>query len=244
MSKHLKTRSHRATAVGALAAATVLLLAGPASAHVTVQPSSAPADATDQSFSFRVPDEQDNANTVKVEVDFPTDHPIPSVSLATVPGWTDEIKTTKLATPIHTDDGDITDVVSQVVWTGGQITPGHYQDFAIAIGQLPTGTDQVVFKALQTYNNGQIVRWIDVPKDGQPEPEHPAPTLHLSAAAAGTPSAGAKASAPASPSTAAAKSSSSDSTARTLGIVGIVVGIAGALIGVLGRRRGAASSGK
>ncbi|MDH6577832.1 YcnI family protein [Kitasatospora sp. MAP5-34] len=242
MSKHLKTRSHRVAAATALAATTVLLVAGPASAHVTVQPSSVAKDATDQTFAFRVPNEDDKASTVKVEVDFPTDHPVPSALVAPVPGWTDQIQTTKLATPIHTDDGDITDVVSQVVWTGGQIAPGHYQDFTVDLGALPTGTDKVVFKALQTYNNGNIVRWIEESKDGQPEPQHPAPVLELTAAEGTTanPSPAANSNPtgnPTSTPTAAAKTDSSDSTARTLGIVGIVVGLAGALAAVLGRRR-------
>ncbi|MFE0464545.1 DUF1775 domain-containing protein, partial [Kitasatospora sp. NPDC058965] len=181
------TTTSKLAAATALAGAAVLATALPAAAHVTVQPSSVAANATDQTFAFRVPNEQDNANTTKVEIDFPTDHPIPSALVAAVPGWTDQIQTTKLATPIHTDDGDITDVVSQIVWTGGQITPGHYQDFTVDFGALPDGADQVVFKALQTYSDGSIVRWIDQTKPGQPAPEHPAPVLTLTRPPEATP---------------------------------------------------------
>ncbi|MFJ2189975.1 YcnI family protein [Kitasatospora sp. NPDC087861] len=240
---------NRFAAASALGAAAVLLVAGPASAHVTVQPSSVPKNATDQTFAFRVPNENDKASTVKVEVDFPADHPIPSAMVAAVPGWTDQVQTTKLATPIHTDDGDITDVVSQIVWTGGQIAPGHYQDFTVDLGALPDGTDKVVFKALQTYSDGNIVRWIEEPQDGQKEPEHPAPVLKLTAATAATggdaPAAAPSAKAgPAEQSTATAKNGDSDSTARGLGIAGIVVGVLGAVAGlVLGRRRGTGSTG-
>ncbi|QEU99217.1 YcnI family protein [Streptomyces viridifaciens] len=237
----------RLAAAFALGAATVLAAAVPASAHVIVQPNSVPKNATDQTFAFRVPDEDDKNSTVKVEIDFPTDHPIPSVKVAPVPGWTDAIQTTKLATPIHTDDGDITDAVSQVVWTGGQIAPGHFQDFTVDLGALPDGTDKVVFKALQTYSDGTVVRWIEEPQDGQPEPKNPAPVLKLTAATAGdsdapAPSAAASAKAdpaPANPtSTATAKASGSDSTARALGIAGIVVGVLGAVAGVVIGRRG------
>ncbi|MFE5587752.1 YcnI family protein, partial [Kitasatospora sp. NPDC056531] len=233
--------SNRLAAATALGAAAVLLIAGPASAHVTVQPSSVPKNATDQTFAFRVPNEDDKNSTVKVEIDFPTDHPIPSALVAPVPGWTDQIQTT---------DGDITDVVSQIVWTGGQIAPGHYQDFTVDLGALPDGTDKVVFKALQTYGDGNIVRWIDEAQDGQKEPEHPAPVLKLTAATAAiaatgglaTPAPSAAATAPAA-STAAAKASSSDSTARTLGIAGIVVGVLGAVTGVVLGRRGRKADG-
>ncbi|MFC6593543.1 YcnI family protein [Kitasatospora paranensis] len=236
------TRARRVAATTALAAAALLTLAGPASAHVTVQPSSVAKDATDQTFAFRVPDENEKAGTVKVEIDFPTDHPIASAMVAPVPGWTDQIRTTRLAAPIHTDDGDITDVVSQIVWTGGRITPGHFQDFTVDFGALPDGTDKVVFKALQTYDDGSVVRWIEEPKDGQPEPEHPAPVLRLTAANASDDAASAKP-APAAPSAPAgaggttAGSASSDSTARGLGVAGIVVGVVGAAAAfALGRR--------
>ncbi|MEU7096403.1 YcnI family protein [Kitasatospora aureofaciens] len=205
-----------------------------------------PKNATDQTVAFRVPNEDDKNSTVKVEIDFPTDHPIPSVKVAPVPGWTDSIRTTKLATPIHTDDGDITDAVSQVVWTGGQITPGHFQDFTVDLGALPDGTDKVVFKALQTYSDGTVVRWIEEPQAGQPEPKNPAPVLKLTAATPGdsdAPAPGAAAGAKADPtpanttSTDTAKASGSDSTARALGVAGIVVGVLGTAASfVLGRR--------
>ncbi|MFD8786860.1 YcnI family protein [Kitasatospora sp. NPDC059599] len=229
----------RLAAACALGAAVVLGAAAPASAHVIVQPSSVPKDATDQTFAFRVPNEDDKNSTVKVEIDFPTDHPIPSVKVAPLPGWTDAIQTTKLATPIHTDDGDITDAVSQVVWTGGQITPGHFQDFTVDLGALPDGTDKVVFKALQTYGDGTVARWIEEPQAGQPEPKNPAPVLKLTAPA-GSSDAGAPAPAgtkDTANTTSTAKADGSDSTARALGIAGIVVGVVGAAVGaVLGRR--------
>ncbi|MDH6113824.1 uncharacterized protein YcnI [Kitasatospora sp. MAP12-15] len=240
MSKNTRL-PRRAAALSALACATVLLVAGPASAHVTVQPSAAPQGASDQSFAFRVPNEDDTASTTKVELYFPTDHPIASALIAPVPGWTDQIVTTKLATPIKTDDGSITDVVSQVTWTGGSIAPGHYQDFTVDFGQLPTGTDQLVFKALQTYSNGTVVRWIDTTQPGQPEPDHPAPTLHLTAA---VPDGGAAPAAAAPSAAATTKSAADDSTARSLGVAGIVIGVLGVLTGaVLGLRRRPAGTG-
>ncbi|WP_051966422.1 YcnI family copper-binding membrane protein [Kitasatospora mediocidica] len=172
----------RAAALAGAAGAVLLLLAGPAAAHVTVHPSAAPQGAADQAFAFRVPDEEADAGTVKVELFLPADHPIPSVTLAAVPGWTDQIETAKLAAPIHTDDGDVSEAVTKVTWTGGTITPGHYQDFPVVLGALPTGLDQLTFKVLQTYSDGTVVRWIDQSQPGQAEPEHPAPVLQLTAA--------------------------------------------------------------
>ncbi|MCX5250603.1 YcnI family protein [Streptomyces sp. NBC_00201] len=219
----------RLAVVGALATTGVLAGAGAAFAHVTVHPDSYPQGATDGTLTFRVPNEEDNARTTKVDIVFPADHPIPSVLVTPAAGWTAQVKNTHLKTPIKTDDGDITSAVSEIVWTGGGISPGNYQDFTVAFGQLPSGTDQLAFKALQTYSDGKTVRWIEEQQPGQPEPENPAPTLKLTAAAA------AGSNAPDTASTASGKAS--DSTARTLGVAGLAVGVLGLITGGLGLTR-------
>ena len=222
--------------VAALAAAGVLLIAGPASAHVTVQPSTATKGASDQTFSFRVPNEKDNASTTELQVYFPTATPIASVLVAPTPGWKATITSVKLATPIVTDDGSITNAVSSITWTGGAIAPGYYQDFTVDMGQLPSNTDALTFKALQTYSDGTVVRWIQDEQPGQPEPANPAPVLTLTDAAASGSSAPA---APKATTTAAASTGSdSDTLARVLGGVGVVVGLLGIAFGFLGWRRG------
>ncbi|SEN41507.1 YcnI family copper-binding membrane protein [Actinacidiphila rubida] len=239
----------RAAAVAAFAGGAVLLSAVPAFAHVTVQPSTA-AKGSYSTVSFKVPNEQDTASTVRIEVNLPADHPIASVSLQPVPGWTAKVTTSKLTTPLKTDDGTVDQAVTKIVWSGGKIAPGQFQQFPVSFGPLPDDTGSLVFKTLQTYDNGDIVRWIEVPQAGQAEPQNPAPSLTLTAAstaASGTASgtAGTPAAAPAGdaskdgtgPATAAA-GSSSDGTARGLGIAGIVIGAAGVAFGVLaGRRR-------
>ncbi|MER7769100.1 YcnI family protein [Kitasatospora sp. NPDC096140] len=231
--------TRRTVAAAAFATATVLATAAPAFAHVTVQPGTAPKGGY-TAVAFRVPDESDTASTTKLEVTLPADHPVASVATEPIPGWTATAEKTKLANPIKTDDGDeITEAVSKVTWTadaGTKIAPGQFQDFRVSLGPLPTDTDKIVFKALQTYDDGNVVRWIDETVAGQPEPQHPAPALTLTKATAdgdGDHPAAAPTAAPA----AAAGSSSSDTTARTLGVVGIVVGVAGTAFGVLSLRR-------
>ncbi|WP_269857571.1 YcnI family copper-binding membrane protein [Streptomyces sp. RPT161] len=226
----------RVAVVGALATTGVLASAGAAFAHVTIHPDSYPKGASDGTLTFRVPNEEDNASTTKVDITFPADHPIPSVLVTPVAGWTAQVKTVQLRTPIKTDDGNITDAVSEVIWTGGKIDPGNYQDFTVAFGQLPTDTNQLVFKALQTYSDGKIVRWIEEQQPGQPQPDNPAPTLTLTAA---TPDSDASSAAPKASTTASAKAS--DSTARILGIAGLVVGLLGLVAGGLGLARARAA---
>ncbi|MDX2548286.1 YcnI family protein [Streptomyces sp. WI04-05B] len=217
----------RAGVVTGLTAAGVLAAAGSAFAHVTVHPESYPKGATDGVLSFRVPNEEDTATTTKVQVFLPTDHPVLGVLVTPEAGWTAKVTTTRLKTPIKTDDGTITDAVSEITWSGGKIGAGEYEDFDVAFGQLPDNTDQLAFKTLQTYSDGNVVRWIETAQAGQDEPENPAPALKLTAAekegAAATPSAAASVKSDAGQ----GSDSASDSTARGLGVAGLIVGVLG-----------------
>ncbi|QIY71146.1 YcnI family protein [Streptomyces sp. RLB1-33] len=232
----IRTTLRRAGLVAALTTAGVLAAAGAAFAHVTVHPETYAKGATDGVLTFRVPNEEDTASTTKVQVFLPTDHPVLGVLVTPQEGWTAQVTTTKLKTPVKTDDGTITEAVSEITWTGGRIRHGQYQDFNVAFGQLPDDTDQLSFKTLQTYSDGNVVRWIEEEQKGAEEPENPAPVLTLTAkdaekgsdgtsdSASGSASSSSSSSAPA---VAADSTSSSDSTARGLGIAGLVVGVLG-----------------
>ncbi|OIV38461.1 hypothetical protein BIV57_05510 [Mangrovactinospora gilvigrisea] len=241
-------RIRRLSLAGAAAGVAVLGLAVPASAHVTVNPSSAPQGSY-STLAFKVPNEKDNADTVKVEVYFPTDHPLASVSVQPVPGWTATVQKTTLKTPIKTDDGTVTQAVSKVTWSGGKIAPNQFQQFTVSAGPLPSDAKSLTFKALQTYSDQggkDVVRWIEPAQAGRPEPQNPAPVLTLTPASSGdaaTGASGAAATRAAAPASAA--SSDSDGTARGLAVAALVVGAAGVAVGAFGfraARRGRAGS--
>ena len=162
---------HRKIAV--LAAAGALAAPAAAQAHVTLQPNTVAAGAYTV-LDVRVPNERDKASTVKVDVQFPAG--FASVSYQPVPGWTVKVIKKKLATPIQTDDGPISEGVSRMIWTGsrkglGKIAPGQFMDFPISV-QIPgKAGDVLTFKALQTYSNGEIVRWIGAPSADLPAPQ-------------------------------------------------------------------------
>ncbi|MCX4828192.1 YcnI family protein [Streptomyces sp. NBC_00006] len=238
----------RAALVGAAAVSSVVLVSAPAFAHVSVQPEGEAAKGDYAVVDFKVPNERDDAATTKVEVNFPTEHPLASVMPEPVPGWKADVTKTKLDKPMEMHGEKITEAVSKVTWTAtgsGKdkgVQPGYFQKFPVSIGQLPTDSDQLVFKAIQTYDNKEVVRWIEPQQKGQEEPENPAPTLELSAAKDDGHGASGASDDGAEKETAAATTdsggSSSDTTARALGIVGIVVGAAGVAFGVMaGRRR-------
>ncbi|MFD4611900.1 YcnI family protein [Streptomyces sp. NPDC058451] len=238
-------KASRLVATAAVAGSAVLALSAPAFAHVSVQPEGAAAKGGYAVVDFKVPNERDNASTTKVEVNFPTDHPLASVMPQPVPGWKVDVTKSQLDKPLEMHGKKISEAVTKVTWTadGKGIEPGFFQKFPVSVGTLPEDADQLVFKAIQTYSNKEVVRWIEVPQKGQEEPDNPAPTLQLTAASGGDGhDASAKDTAdtkPAAQTTAAdSAKSGSDTTARVLGIVGILVGAAGVAYGVLaGRRR-------
>ncbi|MER6192222.1 YcnI family copper-binding membrane protein [Streptomyces cyaneofuscatus] len=252
------TNVSRIAIAAGVAASTVLLLAGPAAAHVSVQPQGEAAKGGYATLNFKVPNERDQASTVKLEVNFPADHPLSSVTPEAVAGWKIAITKGKLDKPLEVHGRKITEAVTKVTWTadGSKIAPGYFQQFPVSVGQLPEDADQLVFKAIQTYDNKEVVRWIEEPKGGE-EPDSPAPVLKLTAATedhhggaadpAGDDDHKADDQAASTEGdkgdkkethAASSSSSSSDTTARTLGIIGILIGIAGVAFGVLaGRRR-------
>ncbi|MEU0154711.1 YcnI family copper-binding membrane protein [Micromonospora fulviviridis] len=227
----------------AAVATAVLGLAGPASAHVTVNPQEATQGGYGR-FAFRVPNESDTASTTKVEVNLPENAPVGSVSTMPVPGWTVTVEKRKVDPPIEVHGSQLTEAVSKLTWTAapnGGVKPGEFQEFPVSMGPLPQA-DRMVFKVLQTYSDGNVSRWIEEPTPGGEEPENPAPVLTLTAASA---SASPAASAPA----AAADDDKDDAdtgTATAFGVAGLVAGLAGLVLGGLAflrtRRETAAKS--
>jgi len=198
-----------------------LALPGIAEAHVTVQPDQAEASAFVVE-SVRVPNEQDNASTSKVSVQFPPG--FAEVSFEPVAGWRVAVKKAKLAEPITTDEGDkLTEQVSEVTWTGGKIGPGEFQDFPVSL-QMPEKPQTLTFKATQTYDNGDVVRWI-----GPPDAEEPAPQVKVAAAESATPAA-------------STSDGGGDDSSDTLAIIALIVGGLGLIAGIAAlltrRRRG------
>ena len=211
-------------------AAIALWTAAAASAHVTVSGAGATPGGSDQVITFRVPTESDTASTVELQVKLPTDTPIASVLVQPHTGWTDTVTSVKLAKPIVTDDGSITEAVSTITWKADSpsdgIKPGQFDEFVIIAGQLPD-TTSLTFPAIQTYSDGSVVSWNQVAAPGSTsEPDHPAPTLTLAAAtASSTPTS----------SSAHAGHSGTATIGVVLGAIGIALGT-GAIVLALRRR--------
>ncbi len=135
--------------------------AAPAWGHVKVEPKEA-ARGSVTTFTFMVPNESDTAGTIKVEVFFPEEARFTTVTPQPVAGWT----------PSTT--------AASAAWSGGPVTGEDKVAFQLTVGPLPSSdADRIVFKTLQTYDNGDVVRWIDVAEARSVELEHPAPFVEL-----------------------------------------------------------------
>jgi uncharacterized protein YcnI len=154
---------NRKIIAGAVAAALALPTA--ASAHVTLQPNTAAAGGFTR-LDVRVPNERDDAATTKVDVQFPAG--FESVSYEPAPGWDVQVRRSG-------------EQVTRITWSGGRVEPGQFVDFGLSL-RIPEGEpgDTLTFKALQTYEGGEVVRWI-----GPEDADEPAPIVTLTAADAG-----------------------------------------------------------
>lgn len=220
-------------AVGGLAVIGSLWFgAGVAAAHVTVHPSTVAAGTDDFELHFYVPNERDDANTVRLQLFLPSSPPLPEVDVLPVPGWAAHVTTVVLHQPVETDDGPIDTAVTGIdlTATSGGTPPGQFEDFTLLVGAGPTRPGTVVFKALQTYSNGDIVRWIELPTAQFPVPQYPAPILTV------TPSAHTAVATPTAP-------TGSSSNSQTLAVIALIVAVIAVVLGALAlwRRRRPAS---
>lgn len=226
----------RAGIVTVAAGVATLLGSGLASAHVTAKVLGEAAQQGGYTkITYRVPNEDETAGTIKLEVKFPADHPISGARTKPMAGWTAQITKTTLDKPIKVHNAEVKEAVSSVVWTaapGTRIGPGEFQEFELSVGPLPDNTDTLVTPAIQTYDSGEVVAWDQPTKEGEEEPEHPSPQIALAAEGADEQAAPQPENAAAETSTNEAAASTTDDTARWLGGIGLVLGALGVGFGV------------
>jgi len=207
-------------------AAAALIAAPVAAAHVTVNPNAVAADSFAR-FAIRVPNERDNASTTKVVVKFPKG--LVFVGFQPKAGWKRSVTMMKLDPPVTLEGETITEQVGTVTWEGGKIGPGEFEEFGISAKVPDAVGTKLTFPAVQTYSNGEVVRWI-----GPPDADEPAPQVTLEAKE------GATAQPAAQPTAAESDDDGEDDEGRTnlalgLGAAGLLAGLAA--LGLALRRR-------
>jgi uncharacterized protein YcnI len=139
----------------------LLLVAPRAFAHIVVKPSEA-GIASYQTFTVGVPSES-QAATVGLKILVPNG--VKNVTPNVKPGWSIEVK-------------KIGDKVSEINWIGGSIPSGQRDDFAFS-AQVPAKETTLVWKAYQTYDNGEVVEWIHSPTSASKEADFPYSTTSI-----------------------------------------------------------------
>jgi uncharacterized protein YcnI len=230
----MNTRRTAARLLAAPAAAGVALLAvaGPASAHVTVTPTTTAAGAYTV-LTVSVPHGCEGSPTTKVAIQIPEE--ILSVTPTRNPLWDVTKQKQKLAEPVTDAHGnEVTERDAAVVYTAKTPLPDGYRDaFELSL-QLPEEEGKTLaFPAIQTCEKGETA-WAEIAAESQDaeELEHPAPTVTITAAeeedghgdAATT-------AASASGEDAAASEASEDEDSNTLAAVGLGAGVLGLLAG-------------
>jgi len=172
-----------------LLAVFALALPAGAGAHVRVQPEEAAAGAYTV-LRVNVPNESADLTTTRVEVRFP-----PGFTYALsqpVAGWSADVRTTKAAKSGITGQ-TVPAQVDRVIWTArnrrAEIQPEQFEDFPIAVQMPGKVGETLTFKALQTYEDGGVVRWTGGPSSERPAPQVlvTAPTGEQGAASEGAP---------------------------------------------------------
>ena len=129
--------------------AVVAASVGTASAHVVVKPSSVGV-ASFQAFNTSVPNEKDVATTsLRLIVPDGLKYVSPTVK----PGWT--------VTSKASGTGESA-TVTELDWNGGSIPAGQRDDFTFS-AQAPAAPTTLMWKAYQTYANGQVISWDQAP---------------------------------------------------------------------------------
>ncbi|MPY52177.1 DUF1775 domain-containing protein [Streptomyces acidicola] len=167
MSTHpLALAGRRVALAGAAALTATLALASPAAAHVEVEADTPQALAEDVTLTFLSEAESDSAGFTELRVVLPEGIAPEDVTLDEAPkGW--KFKATS--------DG--------YTVAGPALKAGVDGEHKVKVRQLPDAKE-LAFKTVETYDDGKISRWIELPTGGE-DSEQPAPVLELKAAAPG-----------------------------------------------------------
>lgn len=172
----------RASIGGIIATCAFLIGAGAASAHVTIQES----EIVGGEFSLvtiSVPHGCDDSPTTEVRIQMPES--IPAVTPTINANWDVEKVMETLAEPIQGEHGEITERVSEVVYTAKTPLPDGYRDaFELSLRAPTDVTGLIFFPTVQICETGET-DWIEIPADGQDpfELESPAPFVNVVAGA-------------------------------------------------------------
>ena len=218
--------SARTAVLSTLVVGGSVLLAAPASAHVTLTPGE--GHAGDYVVgTVAVPHGCEGSATTKIAIKIPEQ--LLSVTPTQNPLWTVEKKFVTLPEPVEDAYGNqVTERVDQVVYTAKTPLKDGYRDAFDLSFQVPdVAGETLYFPTIQTCEKGQTA-WVEIAEKGAEEPEHPAPAYQVLPALADGAVEDAVATEPVAAKTAADEG---DSGSDGLAIAGLAAGLVGVGVG-------------
>lgn len=207
-----------------LAGAFVLAAPLAASAHVTVSPDQASADAYSV-LTFAFSHGCDGSPTTSIAIDFPEG--IAAAAPTIAPGWSIEV--------IGADTG----IPTGVIYTAdAPVASGLRAAFDVQVKfSADDAGETLAFPVVQTCVDGSVA-WVEIPAEGEDphELDAPAPTVTVGAVAASE-HAGTDAGASHAPSDTGTEAADADPVARWLAAGGIVAGLAALGVALTARAR-------
>jgi uncharacterized protein YcnI len=215
---------------GAVAALGLLVgLAGPAAAHIGTEATSTAAGST-SIVRFKIGHGCDGSPTTEVRIQIPDG--VTSVRPEATPGW--EVEVARQG-----------EEVREVTWSGGSLPDEQFLQLGLSVRWPEAPGETVWFPTVQTCEEGEHA-WVQIPEEGQPEPDEPAPGVELTEAVEGDGHGGGMADGDVADAgevaagEGAAGTSSDDDGTDAVAVVALVVGALGVVLGgaglVLARR--------
>lgn len=160
-------------------AASLVLAVSPAFAHVTLEVGQAAVGSTYKAV-LRLPHGCDGNATTSIRVQIPEGF----ISVKPMPkaGWELTTKTGPYKANYELYGSKVSEGVTEISWSGGNLPDAFYDEFVMrgTLASTLTPDTTLYFPVIQTCTTGEEA-WIEIPVDGQAEPELPAPGLKLTA---------------------------------------------------------------
>jgi uncharacterized protein YcnI len=147
-----------------LASGLVLLVtASPAEARVSIVPGAVKGGGT-ETFAIRLANEREDTSSDRLELVLPPHIPL-AVQASPRPGWTVTINRRSLEPPAKVDGTVVDEVAESIVWEGGRVGPGQFEQFIVTLGGLPRD-GLLSFTVIQRYTNGDVDKWTNASVPG------------------------------------------------------------------------------
>ncbi|MFD0712466.1 YcnI family protein [Paenibacillus sp. GCM10027626] len=208
---------------GGIVVLSLMMFAGLASAHVTVQPKES-KQGSYEVFTVRVPSEKEGVTTKAVKVTVAAGAAVTRVEPKA--GWSYEI------------EKNADDTIASVTWTAEDegLARTEFTEFRLS-GKVADDAKELVWKAYQTYSDNSVVEWV-----GAPDADYPASVTAIVPGTGEGDGHGGAASAPAAGDSAekAGDEAASSNVPLILSIVAVVLA-ALALVAALAKRKNSGS---